>query len=294
MKIPTYQTSLPASVRFDRTLSAHAKLLYSEIKALCDQQGYCWASNHYLAKLYGVQKETVSVWLRQLRNRGWVRIQLDQAQGNLRKIYLIDSVTEATPSYDKSRAETGKTLRGLTNISPPSNDLIPPKPPSLLNRNFIDKKDRVGSSPLTILSTLTDEKICKNDSGKYAGLPEENFAAKMVAGTDDGRPNPTLPKTRKAVTFIPPTEAQVKAYMQQQTNLCPNAAIVQAQAERFVNYYQSNGWNVGRHPMQDWQAAARNWLLNRQKYETTPRTPASTSTGLRHEFTRNKDYGIAL
>ncbi len=41
------------------------------------------------------------------------------------------------------------------------------------------------------------------------------------------------------------------------------------EAEKFYNYFQSNGWKVGgRAPMKDWQAAARNWLLNSQKYET--------------------------
>lgn len=30
-------------------------------------------------------------------------------------------------------------------------------------------------------------------------------------------------------------------------------------AERFVDYYTSNGWKVGRNPMKDWKAAVRNW-----------------------------------
>ena len=56
-KLPTYQVNIPANaVRFDRKLSPHAKLLYGEIKALCDKKGYCWANNRYLASLYGVEK----------------------------------------------------------------------------------------------------------------------------------------------------------------------------------------------------------------------------------------------
>ena len=30
-------------------------------------------------------------------------------------------------------------------------------------------------------------------------------------------------------------------------------------ADRFWNYYQSNGWMVGRNKMKDWKAAVRNW-----------------------------------
>ena len=58
------------------------------------------------------------------------------------------------------------------------------------------------------------------------------------------------------------------------------------EAEKFYNYFQSNGWKVGgRAPMKDWQAAARNWLLNSHKFETKkPSLHASTV----------KDYGEPL
>ena len=29
--------------------------------------------------------------------------------------------------------------------------------------------------------------------------------------------------------------------------------------QRFVDYYTSNGWRVGKNPMKDWKAAVRNW-----------------------------------
>ncbi|TRX72556.1 transcriptional regulator [Carboxylicivirga sp. M1479] len=42
----------------------------------------------------------------------------------------------------------------------------------------------------------------------------------------------------------------------------------QSEAERFFNYYESNGWLIGgKIPMKDWKAAARNWMLNIKKFE---------------------------
>lgn len=35
--------------------------------------------------------------------------------------------------------------------------------------------------------------------------------------------------------------------------------------EEFYNYYQSNGWKVGRNPMKDWRAAVRQWSAKRKK-----------------------------
>jgi hypothetical protein len=41
----------------------------------------------------------------------------------------------------------------------------------------------------------------------------------------------------------------------------------QEEAEKFFNHYESNGWLVGgKSKMKNWQAAARNWLLNSKKF----------------------------
>ena len=39
-------------------------------------------------------------------------------------------------------------------------------------------------------------------------------------------------------------------------------ALPPVEAQRFWDYYESNGWRVGRNPMKDWKAAARNWQRN--------------------------------
>ena len=34
------------------------------------------------------------------------------------------------------------------------------------------------------------------------------------------------------------------------------------------NYYEANGWRVGKNPMKDWKAAARNWMKNNYSQPT--------------------------
>lgn len=42
------------------------------------------------------------------------------------------------------------------------------------------------------------------------------------------------------------------------------------EAERFYNYYESNGWMVGKNKMKKWQAAVNTWITNkRNKTKTT-------------------------
>lgn len=70
---PNYYAILPAEVRYSEDLAPNSKLLYAEISALTNKSGKCFAQNSYFAKLYNVEKETVSRWISQLEKFGFVK-----------------------------------------------------------------------------------------------------------------------------------------------------------------------------------------------------------------------------
>ena len=72
----SYFAVLPANVRYDTRLKDKAKLLYGEITALCNEKGFCWASNNYFAELYSISKGTVSKLLSELKKYGYINIEL--------------------------------------------------------------------------------------------------------------------------------------------------------------------------------------------------------------------------
>ena len=71
-EIPNYYAIIPANIRYDADLTANAKLLYGEITALCNEKGYCWATNEYFANLYGVSKTSISKWISSLIQKEYI------------------------------------------------------------------------------------------------------------------------------------------------------------------------------------------------------------------------------
>ena len=73
----SYYAIIPANVRYDKNVCSSAKLLYGEITALCNQKGFCWASNSYFAELYGVSKTSVSKWIKQLIDGCYIKSSIE-------------------------------------------------------------------------------------------------------------------------------------------------------------------------------------------------------------------------
>lgn len=77
--------------------------------------------------------------------------------------------------------------------------------------------------------------------------------------------------------FSTPTKQELKSFFTDPIEL-----------EKFFNYYESNGWKIGgRSPMKNWKAAARNWMLNAEKFN-----PKVQTSNL--HLNQDKDYDIPL
>lgn len=78
----SYYAIIPANVRYDDSLIPIAKLLYGEITALCNEKGYCWASNEYFANQYKVSKPTIQNWLKSLEEKGYIYREVKYKEGS--------------------------------------------------------------------------------------------------------------------------------------------------------------------------------------------------------------------
>lgn len=90
-RTPGYYAIIPASVRYDDSIPANAKLLYGEISALLTVDGFCFASNQYFADLYSVTIKSISRLISILEQAGYIRcliVKDKSGKVSCRKIYL--------------------------------------------------------------------------------------------------------------------------------------------------------------------------------------------------------------
>lgn len=72
-------------------------------------------------------------------------------------------------------------------------------------------------------------------------------------------PPAKVKKKREPKIFIAPSIQEIQNYLKEYTRTWSDD---QAHGKAFAihNYYQANGWKVGKNPMKDWKAAVRTWL----------------------------------
>ena len=76
MENKSYYAVIPATVRYDERLKLLSRMLYGEITALCNDKGYCWASNSYFAELYGMSIKSISRAVSELKDCGYINVEL--------------------------------------------------------------------------------------------------------------------------------------------------------------------------------------------------------------------------
>lgn len=115
----------------------------------------------------------------------------------------------------------------------------------------------------------TDETCGENSAlgGEMVSLGSENSA---LGGSENSAPityhssYPIKEPIKTKARFIKPSVEEVAQYMfdhGEDKNLTVNPI---SDADQFHDYYESNGWKVGKNSMENWQATARSWIGRNQ------------------------------
>lgn len=88
-----YYSIIPATILFNNQIKPNEKLLYAMLTSLASKEGFCFASNKYLAERLNVKANTVSSWITDLKRKGFIVVEIIRSESNeivQRKIYIND------------------------------------------------------------------------------------------------------------------------------------------------------------------------------------------------------------
>ena len=124
---PDYFIQIPPEVLFEPKLSAGAKLFYGEVLFLTYTYGFCSQKNAYFAANHRVSLRTVENWIKELKNKDLIKIELIRKQNKeveLRKIFaqvkidyskmpVADKSTERPPPMAQTKSSQQKKPYGV-------------------------------------------------------------------------------------------------------------------------------------------------------------------------------------
>lgn len=90
------------------------------------------------------------------------------------------------------------------------------------------------------------EEICKKSTPEI----EKELEKELDKEID----NKCASTKQKRKRFVKPTISDIEQYCSEKN--------ISINAQQFIDYYESNGWKVGRNSMKDWQATVRRWASN--------------------------------
>ena len=94
-------------------------------------------------------------------------------------------------------------------------------------------------------------------------------------------------KSVKEKRFAPPTPEDVREYCQEKG--------LSVDADRFVDFYESKNWYVGKNKMKDWKAAVRNWARSQsQRQESTAKGAEKPRNRFANFQQRDYDYDALI
>lgn len=118
-------------------------------------------------------------------------------------------------------------------------------------REVINEAKKNHDAVMITSDSVMQDKIRQEEKRKEKKRLEET--------KEEGEQAPTHPKAR----FLKPTLEEIREYCLSRNNY--------VDPERFYDYYEANGWKVGKNPMKDWRAAVRTWE-SREKSEAPKKT----------------------
>ena len=234
-------TSIPNSLITDPRISAGAFRVAAYLFSRPD--GWNVRRDPLKEALGIADNATVANYFSEIQAAGWIaRTRSRDAAGRLTGGYDYELLSGEEPAADLTREKpyvgknptSGKTLRR--------------------------EKSYVGKNPThSNTEGISNTELSEAQKAPNREIEAENPGPKPKAEGDAGKRKKVPRKKEKTPTkrFVPPAAEEVAAIFRDR-GAPPDLAV--AESEKFVDFYASKDWKVGRVKMKSYPAAARNWI----------------------------------
>lgn len=122
-KIFSTYSVIPTEIMLDKNISSTSKILYGIISSLCNEKGYCWASNDYLGELIGITGTRVSLIIKELVDFEYIESNVES--NYKRKIMLMGVLTKVKGGVKEKLKGGLRKVKDNNIIEYYNNNIIP-------------------------------------------------------------------------------------------------------------------------------------------------------------------------
>ena len=173
-------------------------------------------------------------------------------QGKLEDGYFFSTIENIETNTTLSEHKQRKAINNLKGLG-----IIEVVNKGLPKRRYI----KLNEEKILYLLNEIMEKNSSSNPLKIQGMVTENLKINNNINNNNINNNKesNINITKESKKFTKPTIEDLKAY-------CEEKGLGNVDVEYFYDYYESNGWQVGKSKMKDYKATLRNW--NRRNYNT--------------------------
>ena len=130
----------------------------------------------------------------------------------------------------------------------------------LIEKNYLKtKKNNLVISFLDLeRKEISAKRLKLSESGRKGGLSKAKASLKQGSSIKEVDKDKEIDKEVKG-KFKRPTIDEINAFCLENN--------FELNAQSFIDYYDSNGWKVGKNSMKDWKATARRWAKPKEQTE---------------------------
>jgi len=214
-----------------------------------DAEGKCWPKQETLSEESGLSVMTVRRAIERLQAEGLITTE----RTGRANVFTVNNLIVLTEQSDRQERTIRQQMNNQMHTTEQSDCSFAGGSPSF------PSLPAPSNSPVSPSPIIPSALVLESENSPHP--PASLFG-------DDPQEGASKSKARPTVAQKPPLSSEVEQYMVEELHAAP------IDAARFYDHFTANGWKVsGKAPMKDWQAAARNWMRGKGRFEPVRGSP---------------------